>query len=376
MNIAIDIDDTLTESFDYFLPFVAEFFGAEEAELREKNISYSTLPEAWKSRELEFCRGCYDRTAADTPFKPDAAWGVARLREMGHRIVIITGRTKEFYTDPYKTTREELEKGGIPYDKLICTLDKGAACKAEEISLLIDDLPGNCADAVNHGIPALLFDSKANRNVQTLCRRVKNWAEAVAAVSQIQRGYPDRERAEELLEEALQHNPGRWGDHSRVAARCAEKIAGRCGMDAEKAGVLGLLHDVGRRFQVRDLGHLYYGYRYMRSLGYDAVAKICLSHSFPNQDLGLYIGQIDIPEPEAKEAERLLTEMVFDDYDRLVQLCDALASADGVVDVEERMADVKRRYGRYPQPQWDKNLEYLQYFGEKAGESVYKIVEK
>lgn len=29
MNIAIDIDDTLTESFDYFLPFVAEYFGAD-----------------------------------------------------------------------------------------------------------------------------------------------------------------------------------------------------------------------------------------------------------------------------------------------------------------------------------------------------------
>ena len=26
MNIAIDIDDTLTESFDYFLPYVAEYF--------------------------------------------------------------------------------------------------------------------------------------------------------------------------------------------------------------------------------------------------------------------------------------------------------------------------------------------------------------
>ena len=26
MNIAIDIDDTLTQSFDYFLPFVAEYF--------------------------------------------------------------------------------------------------------------------------------------------------------------------------------------------------------------------------------------------------------------------------------------------------------------------------------------------------------------
>lgn len=188
--------------------------------------------------------------------------------------------------------------------------------------------------------------------------------------------YPSRAEAERLLEEAVLCNPGRWGDHSRIAARCAEEIARVCGMNPEKAYVLGLLHDVGRRFRVRDLGHLYYGWRYMTELGYPAVAKICLSHSFPNQDLSLYIGQIDIPAPEAREAERLLTEMVFDDYDRLIQLCDALASADGVVDVEERMADVKRRYGRYPQPQWDKNLEYLRYFGEKAGKSVYEIVGK
>lgn len=374
MNIAIDIDDTLTESFDYFQPFVAEFYGADVETLRKKNISYSTLPREWKSRELEFCRTCYDGRAADTPFKSDAAWGVNRLREMGHRIVIITGRTGEFYTDPYKTTRQELENGGISYDKLICTIDKGAACEAEGISLLIDDLPANCADAVSHGIPALLFDSKVNRNAQTLCRRVHNWAEAVEAVAQIHRGYPDRKEAQRLLEEAVPQNPGRWGDHARIAAACAEKIAACCGMDAEKAYVLGLLHDIGRRFRVRDLGHLYYGYRYMRMLGFPAVAKICLSHSFPNQDLSLYIGQIDIPAPEAEEAERLLVEMVFDDYDRLIQLCDALASADGVVDVEERMADVKRRYGRYPQPQWDKNLEYLQYFGEKTGKSVYEIV--
>ncbi len=29
MNIAINIDDTLTDSFDYFQPFVAEYFGVD-----------------------------------------------------------------------------------------------------------------------------------------------------------------------------------------------------------------------------------------------------------------------------------------------------------------------------------------------------------
>ena len=55
MNIAIDIDDTLTESFDYFLPFVAEYFGADVDELKKKNISYSNLPPEWKKDEIGFC---------------------------------------------------------------------------------------------------------------------------------------------------------------------------------------------------------------------------------------------------------------------------------------------------------------------------------
>ena len=40
---------------------------------------------------------------------------------------------------------------------------------------------------------------------------------------------PSREKAEQLLQEGLQKNPGPWGDHSKTAAHCAEKIAAACG---------------------------------------------------------------------------------------------------------------------------------------------------
>ena len=36
---------------------------------------------------------------------------------------------------------------------------------------------------------------------------------------------PTRKEAERLLAEAEKCNPGPWGNHSRVAAHCAEKIA-------------------------------------------------------------------------------------------------------------------------------------------------------
>ena len=58
------------------------------------------------------------------------------------------------------------------------------------------------------------------------------------------KGYPDRKQAEQILAEAERCNPGPWGNHSRTAAHCAEKIALYSGMDPEKAYVLGLLHDI------------------------------------------------------------------------------------------------------------------------------------
>lgn len=197
----------------------------------------------------------------------------------------------------------------------------------------------------------------------------------IDAVVQIERGYPSKAVAEKLLMEAEIINPGSWGKHCRVAALCAEKIAIACGMDSEKAYVLALLHDIGRKFLVRDLGHLYNGYNYMNRLGYGKVARVCLSHSFPNQDLNIYIGKIDIPEDEVEVVKKILAEMQFDDYDRLIQLCDALAGCDGVLDIEERMADVKERYGNYPQEQWDKNIELKSYFEEKTGKNIYDIVD-
>lgn len=189
--------------------------------------------------------------------------------------------------------------------------------------------------------------------------------------------YPNRQEALSLLKEAEERNPGAWGDHCRTAAHCAEKIAARCaGMDADKAYVLGLLHDIGRRFGVHHLKHISDGYTYMIALGYDEVARVCLSHSFHNRTVEEYIGTFDVTEEELQMIRSKLSEMVYDDYDRLIQLCDAIAGTAGVVDMEARMTDVKRRYGAYPQAKWDANLALQRYFEDKMRQDLYEAVEK
>lgn len=188
---------------------------------------------------------------------------------------------------------------------------------------------------------------------------------------------PSREEAERIIKEAEAINPGPWGDHCRVAAHCAERIAARCeGMNPDKAYVVGLLHDIGRRFGGRHLGHVADGYSYMMSLGYDEVARICLTHSFNNQSMDGYIGKIDTTEEELKLIQTELSKISMDDYDRLIQLCDALAGAEGVLDMEERMGDVKRRYGYYPEDKWNINLELKKWFEDRMHADLYVVVDK
>lgn len=188
--------------------------------------------------------------------------------------------------------------------------------------------------------------------------------------------YPDRKKALELLKEAENINPGPWVNHSRTTARCAEKIASLSGMNSEKAYVLGLLHDIGRRFGKRHLGHVSDGYTYMTALGYDDAAKICLTHSFNNQNIEEYIGNFDTTKEETELIRTKLLEVQFDDYDKLIQLCDAISGAEGVMNIVDRMNDVKNRYGAYNLDKWNKNLALKDYFEQKMGKDLYEAVEK
>lgn len=180
-----------------------------------------------------------------------------------------------------------------------------------------------------------------------------------------------------LLLDGVSCNPGPWGRHCLTAAYCAEKIAGACGnMDTEKVYILGLLHDIGRKFGVRHLGHVSDRYTYMKSLGYDGVAKVCLTHSFPNHIVDEYIGKFDVSNEELTLIKKELKKMAYDEYDWLIQLCDCLADMEGILDIEERMCDVRKRYGFYPQDKWDSNLRLMHYFEKKMNRDIYLVCEK
>ena len=109
MKIGIDIDDTMTNSFDYLIPYIAEFFEVDIEYLKSHNISYSTLPKEMKTRELEFAKKYYDKVIPSTPFKTGVSDYIKKIKSLGHEIIIITARDKTLYTDEYRTTIKELK---------------------------------------------------------------------------------------------------------------------------------------------------------------------------------------------------------------------------------------------------------------------------
>lgn len=114
----------------------------------------------------------------------------------------------------------------------------------------------------------------------------------------------------------------------------------------------------------------------MKSVGYDEVAKICLTHSFNNHTIDEYIGKFDVTDEELTIIKTELAKTIYDEYDRLIQLCDCLAGAEGVLDIENRMNDVKKRYGFYPQDKWNSNINLKRYFEGKMNKDIYLICEK
>ena len=77
---------------------------------------------------------------------------------------------------------------------------------------------------------------------------------------------PSIEEALQELKIAGELNPGPWTKHSENVGLAAKNIAHKiAGLDEDKAYVLGMLHDIGRRVKngfVDIPTHVYEGYKY------------------------------------------------------------------------------------------------------------------
>lgn len=167
--------------------------------------------------------------------------------------------------------------------------------------------------------------------------------------------------------------------HSRGVAYCCQEIAKKTKeLDEDKAYVLGLLHDYGKRQPEKLTGrfHGQEGYDVMNAMSYPDVARICLTHSFyaPNFNEKYYKSYK--PEWLSWAKEKMLG-MEFNDYDYLVQLCDMFFEDINMVNIKERMKGIVKRYSLTwddIEIQYEHVMNIKNYFDKKCNENVYKLL--
>lgn len=115
----------------------------------------------------------------NTPLRKNVADIVSNLKNMGHKIIIITARTTDLHKNPYKLSYDWLKRNNIPFDKLIVgQLDKTKACLDEKVDVFVDDRPENLINLQKYGIRTFLMETEPNKK-QTIYNgeKVSNWNE-------------------------------------------------------------------------------------------------------------------------------------------------------------------------------------------------------
>ena len=165
MRIGIDIDDTMTFIKDDLL---------EAACLYDKTLGNTGIPVEdhyyigkrfnWNKDEYRYFMGEVRKDVVmNAKLRPGLIEILTKLRELGHKIIIITARTNYYYKYPYNMTMDCLKKENIPYDKLILgSINKKKDCINEKIDIFLDDDINNCLKVNETGIKTFIMDNVDN----------------------------------------------------------------------------------------------------------------------------------------------------------------------------------------------------------------------
>jgi len=115
-----------------------------------------------------------------------AVEGLAAIRDMGYKIIIVTARPHWQYRRLHGDTAKWLEKHGVAYDHIIFNKDKAEAVWEDlhpaRPTWFVEDRLKHMHELLDVGVPVLLFDTPKNQGeLPAMARRVHGWDAIVAA---------------------------------------------------------------------------------------------------------------------------------------------------------------------------------------------------
>lgn len=185
MNIGIDIDDTITKTYEEIEIYAKGYTKnilKRNFELQNTEILDPMWPKHlynWTTEEdSKFWDLYYEKIMENLKPKEDAIEVINKLSKKNN-IIIITARWDKENGIIAKITEEWLKRNKVNYTKLfIGQLDKRKIAEECNIDVFIDDSYKTCEQIAELGIKTYMMDSRINKNLKEKSwKRVYSWKE-------------------------------------------------------------------------------------------------------------------------------------------------------------------------------------------------------
>lgn len=196
MILGIDIDDTITNTYDSLSTYAQEYTISElhrQPDYKSvdcKTHRYTKSMMHWNDEEEHnFFIKYYEKVIGEVKTKFLASKYLQKLKDEGHKIVLITARFRlDEVFDVEELTKRYIKENNIPCDKLIIDAqDKGKIAREENIDIFIDDSYKNCKDVLKEGIKVYMMDSRVNCSLpeDEEVERVYSWPQVYSKIKEI-----------------------------------------------------------------------------------------------------------------------------------------------------------------------------------------------
>ena len=175
MNIGVDIDDTITDikkefynsGFNYLkelgkpLPKTNKII----EDVKNDGSCYQKYFNFNDDEFMFFIRDIQDVTMNNAKPRYFAVQAINKLKAIGNKIIIITARDTVFHEDPYKLSKDWLDKNNIMYDKIVVNAkNKYIEIQNQKIDLFIDDSLTNCTASALLGIKTIRITNEIKKS--------------------------------------------------------------------------------------------------------------------------------------------------------------------------------------------------------------------
>lgn len=196
MNIGIDIDDTISETFEALLPYSQKYTIEDLKRKSEINMNQIFLNHffienmnAWNKQEsMGFWNKYYGKILREVNIKKFASEVINKLKQEGHKIYLITARWDMPNDNTQEITKQWLSENNVEYDELIINAsDKLKEIEKRNIDIFIDDSFDNCKTiAENSSSKVYMMTSRVNGKFKhEKIQRVYSWPEVYSLIEKM-----------------------------------------------------------------------------------------------------------------------------------------------------------------------------------------------